>query len=64
MQMAPPLPGRVLHKERIGLPEAPRNGIPKGLRRQVMFVNHKSVFNSHLGVKKTEVGILLNFFWP
>ena len=38
--------------------------VPKGLRQQVMFVNHESAFSSHLGVKKTEVRILLYFFWP
>ena len=35
----------------------------KGLRQQVMFVNHESAFSGHLGAKKTEVGILTNFFW-
>ena len=34
------------------------------LRRQVMSVNHESAFSGHLGAKKTEVRILLNFFWP
>ena len=38
--------------------------VPKGLRQQVMSVNHESAFSGHLGVKKTEVRILLNFFWP
>ena len=38
--------------------------VPKGLRQQVMSVNHKSVFSGHLGAKKTEVRILPNFFWP
>ena len=38
--------------------------VPKGLRQQVMFVNHESAFSGHLGAKKTEVGIHLNFFWP
>ena len=38
--------------------------IPKELRRQVMSVNHESAFSGHLGAKKTEVRILLNFFWP
>ena len=38
--------------------------IPKGLRQQVMSVNNKSAFSGHLGVKKTEVRILPNFFWP
>ena len=37
--------------------------IPKGLRRQAMSVNHKSAFSGHLGAKKTEVRIILNFFW-
>ena len=37
---------------------------PKGLRQQVMSLNHKSTFNGHLGAKKTEVRILPNFFWP
>ena len=36
----------------------------KGLRQQVMSVNHKSAFNGHLVAKKTEVRILPNFFWP
>ena len=36
--------------------------VPKGLRQQVMSVNHE--FSGHLGVKKTEVRILPNFFWP
>ena len=31
---------------------------------QTMSVNHKLAFSSHLGIKKTEVRILLNFFWP
>ena len=38
--------------------------IPKELRQQVMFVNHASAFSGHLGAKKTEVRIPLNFFWP
>ena len=37
--------------------------VPKGLRQLVMSVNHKSAFSGHLGAKKTEVRILLNFFW-
>ena len=36
----------------------------KGLQQQVMSVNHESAFSGHLGAKKTEVQILLNFFWP
>ena len=27
-------------------------------------MNHEAVFSGHLGVKKTEVRILPNFFWP
>ena len=38
--------------------------VPKGLRQQVMSMNHESAFSGHLGAKKTEVRILLNFFWP
>ena len=38
--------------------------VPKELRRQVMSVNHESAFSEHLGAKKTEVKILLSFFWP
>ena len=38
--------------------------VPKELRRQVMSVNHESAFSGHLRAKKTEVTILLNFFWP
>ena len=38
--------------------------VPNGLRRQVMFVNHESAFSGHLWVKKTEVRIPPNFFWP
>ena len=37
---------------------------PKELQRQVMSVNHESAFSEHLGTKKTEIRILLNFFWP
>ena len=37
--------------------------VPKGLRRQVMSVNHESAFSGHLGAKKTEVRMLSNFFW-
>ena len=37
--------------------------VPKGLRQQVMSMNHES-FSGHLGAKKTEVTILPNFFWP
>ena len=37
---------------------------PKELSKQVMSVNHESAFSGHLGVKKTEVRILPNFFWP
>ena len=33
--------------------------VPKGLRQQIMSVNHKSAFSGHLGAKKTEVRILL-----
>ena len=29
-----------------------------------MSVNHESAFSGHLGAKKSEVRILLNFFWP
>ena len=29
-----------------------------------MSVNHESAFSGHLGAKKTEVRILLSFFWP
>ena len=32
--------------------------VPKGLRPQVMSVNHESAFSGHLGAKKTEVRIL------
>ena len=38
--------------------------VPKELRQQDMSVNHESAFSDHLGVKKTEVRILPNFFWP
>ena len=38
--------------------------VPKGLQQQVMSVNHESAFSGYLGVKKTEVRILPNFFWP
>ena len=38
--------------------------VPKGLRQQVMSVNHESAFSGQLGGKKTEVRILPNFFWP
>ena len=47
--------------------------VPKGLRQQVLSVNHKSAFSGHLGAKKTsghlgakktEVRIPPNFFWP
>ena len=38
--------------------------VPKGLRQQVMSVNHESTFSGYLGAKKREVRILLNFFWP
>ena len=38
--------------------------VPKGLRQQVMSVNHESAFSGHLGAKKTEVRILAIFFWP
>ena len=37
--------------------------VPKGLQQQVMSVNHESAFSGHLGVKKTEVRIIPNFFW-
>ena len=29
-----------------------------------MYVNHESEFSGHLEAKKTEVRVLLNFFWP
>ena len=38
--------------------------VPKGLRQQVMSMNHESAFSRYLGAKKTEVRILPNFFWP
>ena len=38
--------------------------VPKGLRRQVMSVFLQITFSDHLGAKKTEVRIPLNFFWP
>ena len=38
--------------------------VPKGLRQQVMSVNHESGFRCQLGAKKTEVRILTNFLWP
>ena len=39
--------------------------VPKGLQQhQVMSVNQESAFSGHLGVKKKEVRILPNFFWP
>ena len=38
--------------------------VPKGIRQQVMSVNHELAFSGHLGAKKTEVRILPNFFWP
>ena len=38
--------------------------VPKGLRPEVMSMNHESAFSGHLGAKKTEVTILPNFFWP
>ena len=36
--------------------------VPKGLRQQVMSLNHKSAFSGHPGATKTEVRILPNFF--
>ena len=38
--------------------------VSKGLRQQVMSVNHESALSGHLGAKKTEVRILPNFSWP
>ena len=38
--------------------------VPKGLRQQVMSVNHESACSGHLGAKKTEVRILPNLFLP
>ena len=38
--------------------------VSKGLRKQVMSINHESAFSGHLGAKQTEVKILMNFFWP
>ena len=38
--------------------------VPKGPLQQVISVNHESAFSGHLGAKKTEVRILLNFFCP
>ena len=38
--------------------------VPKGLRQQVMPVNHKSAFSGHLGAKKSEVRTLMNFLFP
>ena len=38
--------------------------VPKGLRQQVMSMNHESAFRGHLGAKKTEVRIISNFFLP
>ena len=38
--------------------------VPKGLQQQVVSVNNESAFGGHLGAKKTEVRIFLNFFWP
>ena len=38
--------------------------VPKELRRQAMSVNHESALSGHTGAKKTEIRILLNFFWP
>ena len=38
--------------------------VAKGLQQQVMSVNHESAFSGHLGMKKTEVRILPNFYWP
>ena len=38
--------------------------VPKGLRQQVMSVDHESAFSGHLGAKETEARKLPNFFWP
>ena len=38
--------------------------VRKELRQQVISVNHESAFSGHLGVKKTKVRIIPNFFWP
>ena len=38
--------------------------VPKGLRQEVMSVNHESAFSEQLGGKKTADRILPNFFWP
>ena len=61
---------RVLREEWITLSDKKTGGssnqlvVPKGLGQQVMSVNHESAFSGHLGAKKTEVRILMNFFWP
>ena len=38
--------------------------VPKGLRQQVMSLNHESAFSRNLEAKKTEFRILPNFIWP
>ena len=46
--------------------ENPRKQIlvPKSLRERVTGVAHDSLSGGHLGVKKTEDRIQINFFWP
>ena len=38
--------------------------VPQSLRERVIKVAHDSFFGGHLGVKKTEDRIHMNFFWP
>ena len=38
--------------------------VPKTLRRKVVEVAHDSIFEGHLGIKKTKNRIQTNFYWP
>ena len=52
------------HQETKTGPSSNQLVVLKGLRQQIMSVNHESAFSGHLAAKKTEVRILPNFFWP
>ena len=38
--------------------------VPMSLRKKVMSVAHDSIFGGHMGIRKTEDRILINFYWP
>jgi len=56
--------GLLFHKDKILGETVLQLVLPCTRREKVLMLAHKSVFGSHMGMKKTKERIRYNFFWP